>query len=296
MASTAVLSADFLETFPEEVEYMWSTALSVPKILFFLLRYLSFAHTAISVIYQTGQPGNGGKECIPPFLQAVFSTVTINTLCEAISYVRVYGFAGRNPILLAVLSVVFISTTVLQYYFLATFAKTIRFAEIPASARLGCVPIAGKNLLLSIVFKLVLANLVFVTIIMVYVAYDRRDGTYGVGGLMRLFYRDGIFYFIVLSALAITNIIFDHTAPPNGLQFTMIQIQLHLNSALTGRMLLHLRAWAQKDRMKTYQMSGRAETSMLGELEFSGANSKASWRMPTSVVQIEVNQNRSVMR
>lgn len=35
---------------------------------------------------------------------------------------------------------------------------------------------------------------------MVYVAYRRRQNTYGLGGLMRLFYRDGVFYFIVLSS------------------------------------------------------------------------------------------------
>ncbi|KAF6758382.1 hypothetical protein DFP72DRAFT_889138 [Ephemerocybe angulata] len=129
---------------------------------------------------------------------------------------------------------------------------------------------------------------------MIFIAYRRRANTHGIGGLLRLFYRDGIFYFLTLSTLAVTNIIFDHTAPSNGLQFMMVQIQVHFNSVITARMLIHLREWAKKDiQVNPYVLHGNAATSTaFGELEFSGTESKSSRKAPR--VFIEVNRDYTI--
>ncbi|KAF6758464.1 hypothetical protein DFP72DRAFT_173446 [Ephemerocybe angulata] len=214
IGSSLVLCVDFLENLQREVEHMWSEGISIPKVLFFLLRYYSFVHTIISVIYH-GNTHYAGEACTAPFLRDAYSSLTVHTICEAISYVRVFAFAGRSTILLPILTVSFVGTTSLQYYFLTKFTKTVKFANLPASALLGCIPVAGENMWLSIVFILILFSLVLTTGIMIFIAYRRRANTHGIGGLLRLFYRDGIFYFLTLSTLAVTNIIFDHTAPSN---------------------------------------------------------------------------------
>lgn len=294
IGSAAILVFDYCLTLPAEVQYMWPTALSVPKVLFFILRYFSFIHTTISMIYRRN-PAFTGTGCVAPFYMDAFSSLTAHTVCEAISYVRVYAFAGRSPILLGILSTTFLASTVLQYFFLAKFSKTVRFANIPTSARIGCVPIGGDNIWLSIVFKLILANIVVVTCIMMYTAYRSCKNTRSAGGLLRLFYRDGIFHFAMLSTLAITNIIFDHVAPPNGLQFTMVQIQVHLNAVITTRMLLHLRQWASRGQRATQGLRQPHETgTALGELEYSGADSKASWRAPQVLVQVRRDRDYSL--
>ncbi|KAJ3511288.1 hypothetical protein NMY22_g15693 [Coprinellus aureogranulatus] len=250
---------DFIEMLPREIEYMWYTQLTVPKTLFFILRYYVFVHMGLSGNYH-GNKGNAGKDCIPAFYGD-----------GSISYARLYAFAGRQKSLLIFLSVLFVALTIVEFWLLAMFSKTVEFAELPSALGIGCIPIKANNIWLSIIFKLILFSLATVTFIMMYIAYKRRSNAHGMRGLLRVFYRDGVFYFITLSVLAVSNIIFDHVAPANGMQFTMVQIQVYLNALLTTRMLIHLRECTQKDyRLSSFNGQPRkGRSTAFAELEWS---------------------------
>ncbi|RXW25149.1 hypothetical protein EST38_g664 [Candolleomyces aberdarensis] len=260
----ALLTADYLETLPREVRYMWPSKLSVPKALFFINRYWAFAHTIISVIHHGDLSLSGLKGCQRIFALDAYSCLLLPAVCEAISYVRVYAFAGRNKYLLALQAI--------KLWVLVRFLPTVEFAEFPPEAHVGCLAVRANSVLLSNIYILVVVSLATVTFIMVFIAYQRQRNTHGVdsGSLFSLFYRDGIWYFVVLSALAVANIIFDHTAPSNGLQFTMVQMQVHMDSILAGRMLLHLREWGEKLHSRSYiaRSRGLVPDSTLAELEF----------------------------
>ena len=100
----------------------------------------------------------------------------------------------------------------------------VTVAQLPTELGIGCIPIKANNLWLSIIFKLIVLSLAsmwitnllpqlkltntvlthsshpVVTLIMMYVAYKRRRNSPGMRGLLKVFYRDGIFYFLTLSS------------------------------------------------------------------------------------------------
>ncbi|KAF6762590.1 hypothetical protein DFP72DRAFT_561021 [Ephemerocybe angulata] len=291
IASSTVLVVDSLQTLPQEMEYMWTRGMTIPKGMFFVLRYYSFVHTILSIVYRSS-PIYAGDLCLAPFTWDSYSSLTVHTICDVVNCLRVYAFSGKSKAVLVVLSVTFATITGLQYYLLSRFIATVKFVNIPAQAHVGCIPSAGETVWLSAVFWLVLFSILMMTGMMIGIAYRRRSNFHNLGGLLRVFYRDGIWYFIILTTMAVTNIVFAYTAPSNGLQFTMVQIQAHLNLILIIRMLLHLREWAKKViRPSPYLIhgNGNGTTMALGELEL-GIDSGTTASRPPKVF-IEVNKN-----
>ncbi|KAJ3550185.1 hypothetical protein NMY22_g606 [Coprinellus aureogranulatus] len=243
--SLAMLACDYLHTFPEEVKYMWKSANTIPKFLFLALRYYAFVHSSFSQSYHNDFHITG-DQCLNVFYRDTYSALVVSILCEMISYTRVYAFSGKNIYVTIWLIAFFIVEHSLQFWFLSKFLRTVRFATFPIEDRFGCVPSEGEGQWLSLIFILFLCSLCMVTFIMIFIGV-RRSRVFGAKGLVRIFYRDGIFYFISLALLSVINVIFTYTAPTNGLQFAMIQLQVHLNAILGERMLLHLREYADTD-------------------------------------------------
>ncbi|KAF5337893.1 hypothetical protein D9611_014777 [Ephemerocybe angulata] len=113
---------------------------------------------------------------------------------------------------------------------------------------------------IGINFSLALLSVVTIMVIMVYIAhrkYRRLNSN-----LLKLFYRDGILYFLCLSGLATANIVASFVASASY-KFLLLETQVLLHSVLSTRMLLHLRKWAEHDIK-----GGRTVETSLGEIEF----------------------------
>ncbi|KAF6764472.1 hypothetical protein DFP72DRAFT_423438 [Ephemerocybe angulata] len=125
---------------------------------------------------------------------------------------------------------------------------------------------------LSLVFVSILVSLTTVTMIMVTIACRRRQPSLTVNGLATVFYRDGISYFLIISGLAVVNIILGYIVPPGGLRVCMVIIQIHLTSILSGRMLIHLRECSRRDIQSgvlVRKASPLMETVSLGTIHFA---------------------------
>lgn len=143
-----------------------------------------------------------------------YSCLIITMFCEAISYIRLWAFSGRNKYLLAFLVPYYAGIRAVEWYFLVKFVRTLDFLTVPKGVNVGCIATKAQSRLLSACFMGVLVSLTSVTLMMIVIAYRRRQMAAGsTGSLFRLFYRDGIFYFICLSSLSIANIICDYSAP-----------------------------------------------------------------------------------
>lgn len=248
VACTALLVVDYFQTLSDEVKLMWRSKMSPAKALFFLVRYYPFLHTSISFWHHvdtfiTGDP------CVVPFTMSAGSCILTTWICDAVSYLRVYALGGRKKGLLVFLILWYIAIRVTEAVLFYLFARTTRFAKIPSDMGIGCVTIKANTVLLGFIFKAILLSLVSVTAIMIYIAWrkwSRRRGVNGGPGIIHIFLRDGVLYFIILSTFAVCNIIFDYVAPQNGTQYTLVQLQIHANAILTGRMLIDLRAFAER--------------------------------------------------
>lgn len=242
----ALVVVDYLQTLPDEIKYMWPTDWSVVKVLFLLVRYYPFVHTSIST-WHHGTGSLTGSHCFVPFIMDAYSCLIITMFCEAISYIRLWAFSGRNKYLLAFLVPYYAGIRAVEWYFLVKFVRTLDFLTVPKGVNVGCIATKAQSRLLSACFMGVLVSLTSVTLMMIVIAYRRRQMAAGsTGSLFRLFYRDGIFYFICLSSLSIANIICDYSAPQNGMQFIMVQVMIHTQGLIAGRMLIDLRAHSDR--------------------------------------------------
>ncbi|TEB38616.1 hypothetical protein FA13DRAFT_1724535 [Coprinellus micaceus] len=289
---SALYIADYLHTLPDEVRYMWPSSFSLVKTLFFVVRYYPFAHTSISIWHHT-RFDLTREECMIPFAIDSYSCLALTVFCDAITHLRIYAFSGQNVYLLAFLVVYFITVRVIEFYFLTQFIKSAIFGDFPKGSRIGCLAIKGNSSLLSSVFITVLIGVSILTILMLALAWRRRDNIGSArGSLATVFARDGVYYFLVLSSLAAANIIVDYAAPQNGTQFILVQAQIHLNAIITTRMLMALRKWANKDRNLTLGSSGIPHTNgpTDGVIEFKHYDSKA---VPTVYVEVTKHTNTS---
>ncbi|RXW23630.1 hypothetical protein EST38_g2234 [Candolleomyces aberdarensis] len=149
---------------------------------------------------------------------------------------------------------------------LIRFLQTIVFTKFPIP-NIVCMPARTDSKLLGGVFALLLGSVIIVMFIMMYIAFRKHRNFNST--LLSVFYRDGIFYFICLSALASANIVVNLAAPEGGFKFLLVQTEIDLHVILSTRMLLHLRSWAERDKRRGF--NGDALTGTLAGLEYSTA-------------------------
>ncbi|KAJ3532515.1 hypothetical protein NMY22_g7710 [Coprinellus aureogranulatus] len=274
----ALVVADFLHTFPDEVRLMWPTPFSLPKVLFFALRYYVMVQTAFAASY--GLPrGMSPEQCEAAFLRIgsrslhrspcmsltarhLVSSIIVMIASEGRDTVRPsVRFLREEQETIGVSDLPAIHAT--AFALLTKFIKTVHFVKFPID-NLVCMPAQARNVMLSGVFALLLGSVVIVMFIMMYLAFRKhRDLN---SALLTIFYRDGIFYFICLSILASGNIIVNLAAPSGGMKFLLVQTEVNLHVILSTRMLLHLRSWAERDR---YAEGRGRDTGTMGAFEYS---------------------------
>ncbi|TEB32172.1 hypothetical protein FA13DRAFT_287702 [Coprinellus micaceus] len=240
----ALIVADYLHTLPDEVRLMWPSPLSTPKVLFYILRYYLFIHHVLTVLYGE-RVDLTPEECYAGFVRVTVSSAIVITIAEAILFLRVYAFSGKQRSMLIYLSIQFVAVHAGVFGVLARYISTVKYVKYPFN-NMTCMPSTGESELLGITFALLLTSVVVVMLMMMYIAFlKHRDLN---NALMMIFYRDGIFYFICISALASTNIFVNFFAP-HGYKFLFVQTEVDIHVILATRMLLHLRRWAERERV-----------------------------------------------
>ncbi|KAF6748913.1 hypothetical protein DFP72DRAFT_914933 [Ephemerocybe angulata] len=275
----ALVVADFLQTFPDEVRLMWPAPFGLPKVLFFLLRYYIMVHRVFTVLY--GLPiGLSPEQCRSAFLRTGISTWVLVSGAEALLFLRVYAFSGKNRRMMWYLLLQFVGIHSGSFFLLSEFLRSVDYRKFPIPG-LVCMPICGDSILLSGSFILLLGSLIVVMLIMVYTAL-REHRKVSESAILKVFYRDGIFYFICLSALALANIIVNLMVPPGaagGFKFLLVQTEVDAHVIFSTRMLLHLRGQAEKDRRKQF--------NPLTDLGTTGTLSGRFGRAPNQTPHIE---------
>lgn len=300
---TALLIADYFQTLPDEVKYVWSARWSCVQVLFFFVRYYPFAHTSLSLWNHSLPYFNGQELCFNLFVLEHASFLLVAWLCEAVIYLRLYAFSGRRIPLLAFLVPSYIGIRVAQVVYFYKYMKTAGFSTLPRGMARGCLVVKGDSTLISYICIAGLVSIGSVTLIMLAIAWDRRAiHHHGAGGrfngIFQLFLRDGVVYFLSLSLISAINIIFDRVALQDGSRYVVSQILVHVNAILTGRMVIELRAFAQKDvalsgtfAAPRHQGARSTETEVATELRFAPFESKVmiSPVTPNFNLQVQVS-------
>lgn len=241
VAALALLVVDYLGTLEMEVANMWPAKWSVAKVLFFLSRYSALLDVPLAIYYHTAL-GLPVRTCRILFSVESSSLLVGVALSEAILFLRVYALSGRNRKFLWVLLFQFFAVHIAEFIIFGNFLTKLEFGPSRIPTVIGCSPLPPKdpslNVQLSALFGLILANelaVLLMTFVIGLMKYRNLNSP-----LIRIFYRDGFFYFLVLSAISAGNITADLVGPPEY-RFLIVVLQRVLHSILASRMILHMR-------------------------------------------------------
>ncbi|TFK23863.1 hypothetical protein FA15DRAFT_705054 [Coprinopsis marcescibilis] len=210
---------DYIQTFRLEVKYVWNTPWSLTNTVFMMARYSFVVVAPLSAAYHfTGMPPN---RCHLFFSFGSLTTIISVLLAEGndSAFARVRNFWSR----------------VVNH-------------DVPGASFCDCaswqVHTHGEGFInspihfVSAVFALSAASELVIFLIMCWFAFRKfRDCG---SGLYALFIRDGIVYFVLLTAMAIINTLMSLLAPL-GLNLAFASIQSTTAFILSTRMILHLR-------------------------------------------------------
>lgn len=163
--------------------------------------------------------------------------VVVVTVSEAILFLRVYALGGRSRAIGIFLAILYLGIHSAVFASLAKFILSIEYGASPLPI-ISCFPIKSNNKLLSIVFILLLVSELVILIMTFWLCFAKHQSTKS--PLVATFYKDGLFYFLLLSAVSTGNIICNLVAPLPYIYLLAIP-QMVLHSALSTRMVLHIR-------------------------------------------------------
>ncbi|KAF6744743.1 hypothetical protein DFP72DRAFT_65578 [Ephemerocybe angulata] len=233
----ALVIADFFETFPDEVRLMWPGPWSIPKVLFFSVRYCTLAIIVIQGFEGFRTPYTV-LACRKLFTISGMTCTAVIFGSEGILFFRVYAFSGRSKKMLIYLLCQFIMVQATLLGLILKFLINVQFVRYPFAEMQFCRPVQGENSLIGTAFAILLGNIAVIMVIMGYLAHQKHRGLKS--ELLNVFYRDGISYFICLSVMTSVNV-FVNFAAAKDFQFLFLEMEIALHGILSTRMILHLR-------------------------------------------------------
>ncbi|KAF6764647.1 hypothetical protein DFP72DRAFT_1058478 [Ephemerocybe angulata] len=162
-------------------------------------------------------------------------SITGTVIAESILYLRVYALMGQGRWRAAFLATMFLGVHGALYVAHARFLISLKYVPSPFPNITSCLPVQAESRMLSIVFILILCSEMVITVITISIGVTKYRQSNS--PLLSTFYRDGLFYFVLLGA---GNIICNLTAPL-GYMYLFAIPQRVFHSILSTRMILQIR-------------------------------------------------------
>ncbi|KAF5324663.1 hypothetical protein D9611_004169 [Ephemerocybe angulata] len=229
VACLTLVTSDALHCFPKEVRMgshvphtsadsdeqqvalIWKSNWNLGKVLFLLSRYLVFVDVGVSIYYNLS-PVLTIPQCQKSFAAGSSLTVVGVTIAEAILFLRVYALGGRGRAWGLGLGALYVAIHSAVFGALIKFITSIKYAPSPIPSVIACLPVEAENKMLSVVFILILTSELVILFLTFWLCFtDHKESK---SPLILTFTRDGLFYFLLLSAVSTGNIICNLVAPP----------------------------------------------------------------------------------
>ncbi|TFK25903.1 hypothetical protein FA15DRAFT_703347 [Coprinopsis marcescibilis] len=243
LASLALWLADFLHTFPLEVELMWPAKFTLVNVFFFTLRYLPGLTIPLSIAFNASAYGSASYHTICMARTIVFAALSFLAVCfsQFLLSIRVYVLAERprwlkfcfiGELIIAVGVALFITIK-------HGLGITIREPLHPA---ISCGQLSTEGWLVGILYVIILLTEVVMMIMSLIIGYRKYRRSRS--RLVTILYRDGTVYFIAVAVSSATNIIISLAGHP---QYILVILQTTLHAIFPTRMILHVREMAHQD-------------------------------------------------
>ncbi|KAH6887804.1 hypothetical protein BKA70DRAFT_70597 [Coprinopsis sp. MPI-PUGE-AT-0042] len=261
MSTLVVATLEYFQLFDAEKKYMWSTQWQPAKILFFGSRYLPFVYMPLFMFTSFAQGDYSPENCRNVFALATAILIFSILVADAVLYLRLYALSKNDRIARLVLVSNYIGVSIGCIVGIALFLKAQNWITPPTMAGpISCFGLVGKAtrfgatlcygaLLWSSMFTMSLSVWYGVRM---YLAIRPMPLT----GLVKIFYQDGILYFVIIGLLSLTNAFMSLSQGPRTYYaYILATPQAASHSIVVARMLLHLRGVADDELKGTVRSS-----------------------------------------
>ncbi|QRV98049.1 hypothetical protein RhiJN_26068 [Ceratobasidium sp. AG-Ba] len=268
VTGVCILFYDHMLTFSDEVRYVWKQKWSIVSTIFVLNRYVTPFVIAVD-LYDKGGLSNylPYSFCITWYYLETFWVISSFAMTHAIIALRVHAIWGRPKWLSITLSVAFV------LYYVATAVLAYK-AQIEVVSTLGYSPLfricfvhISPRLWLCWVPALVFETFMFA--LTVIKAKELSKGSFDTP-VIRILYRDGFIYFVVICCCSLFNMMVWLAAPP-----TLAALPKYFVTSLIptmgARLVLNLRSSRPEDIMPTGRATTTTEGTVGYELSAKGA-------------------------
>ncbi|TDL18912.1 hypothetical protein BD410DRAFT_842481 [Rickenella mellea] len=210
VASTALLSYDFLLTLGDEIRIMWGAKWNAGKILFFMTRYPVFTDCTLNLVFFMSSDLDP-KLCAPLFKAVGWQSYFGVLVAELILMARTYAIYRRSRSVLIIFAIIFVCLNTPAVIFLNKFLKSTEFlSQSPFPTLAPCIP-TSVNGIAFLDFVLLMAFELVVVILTAWKGiYQWRENQ---SPLMKTLVKDGVFYFFWLFAVSLANAVVLKAAP-----------------------------------------------------------------------------------
>lgn len=255
VTALTILVVELFQHLQLEVAVVWKAKWNFGKCAYLILRYLPIGFMGTWIYYNAAPESTSLHACQVPFSTAGALTTCACVCADAVLYLRVYSLSMKSKsmgiFLLAnymVAAAVCLAGTILYHshlYFVPSphFLRDVNCFDFDSSV--------SPHWLTAIVGSLLYSS-VFTTAMSVWYGVKFYLSMFPIPPgfvLLKIFYIDGAFYFVSITAISTANILVALVAPDQYRHLLPIP-QAIVHSVLASRMILHLREVARVSLME----------------------------------------------
>jgi len=241
IAAVALYIYDYFLTIEREINLIWFSSWTYTKIMYIGTRYLPMVSTFFLVHEQLFF---NTQDCERSFIIATcFSGVGL-VFAEIILALRTWAVLNRNRKIGCALALLMTGANVVDWYFIAGYIKSVKFAPPPYESYRGCYVVEISNA----PYIAFCALAVLDAIVLSLMAYSAMT-SYRFGDNLRLsniIHRDGILFYVYLLGITAASATVTRFASKLFV-LLLLPLQDTIYSVLTTRVILNIREAARRD-------------------------------------------------
>jgi len=237
LSAGAVFLWDYILTLHLEIKLVWFSRWSYTKVLFLLVRYMSFVSVFLTISDMTF-PNLSVETCRNTLPVEPWFLLLGIFFSEVILAIRTWAVWRQNTLVGIGLAVLTVAHLVVECVVLSKYVPTLTFAPPPYPGFRGCL-ITNADGLLWINYTAIAVVEAVVLTLMVISAYRtyKRGGN---GKLSHIIHRDGIQLYAYLLCISVTNVVIMKALPfADTILLSFLQEVLY--PVLTTRIVLNIR-------------------------------------------------------
>jgi len=244
VTAAAIFIYDYLLTLHREIKLIWFSQWTYTKVLFLLVRYLTFADTFL-LLYNQLFFNVSADMCRWTYLGALWLVTLKMALAEVILALRTWAVWERSKVVFALLASIMFGNRVVQCVFTGLLTRhMIGYITEPMypgfrGCNVGNVSVSGIKLPYTYLGLTCVEAVILTLMIISGFKLYRMEA---LAGLSEIVHRDGILFYIILLGITTANVVIGFSPLLVNLNTLMLTpLEGVLYSVLTTRIVLNIR-------------------------------------------------------